>query len=296
MVKVMHSYLRAIGFSEIKNTRDMQQICNVIMSHPTERYFTQMEQNLELMEVRRDFADGMGICMIGECNEKKEFHLLHYFPYLKGSYETWEENLVINKRIDSDTYTGMCDDIRLGVSLIFFLQNVVPFVEWRRKGQIPEKDVPVVLSALSLEGKIILGTQVNEFSREKGRIEQKKKNHLIAEARKGNQEAINTLTLEDIDSFSMINRRVKKEDVYSIVASSFVPYGSESDNYSILGTIMEYSYMTNSLTGEEVCRLSIECNDLIFDLCINAKDLYGVPMVGRRFKGNIWMQGFIDFK
>ena len=41
--------------------------------------------------------------------------------------------------------------------------------------------------------------------------------------------------------------------------------------------------------------MTISCNDLVFDICINAEDLIGQPEVGRRFKGVIWMQGIINF-
>jgi len=34
---------------------------------------------------------------------------------------------------------------------------------------------------------------------------------------------------------------------------------------------------------------------LSFRTCINKEDLMGEPGIGRRFKGNIWMQGSIDF-
>ena len=39
--------------------------------------------------------------------------------------------------------------------------------------------------------------------------------------------------------------------------------------------------------------LKLNCNEVIFDVCINSLDLYGVPEVGRRFKGKIWMQGSV---
>ena len=42
--------------------------------------------------------------------------------------------------------------------------------------------------------------------------------------------------------------------------------------------------------------MRVNSNDLLFDICINEKDLYGIPEVGRRFKGNIWMQGKINFE
>ena len=40
----------------------------------------------------------------------------------------------------------------------------------------------------------------------------------------------------------------------------------------------------------------IECNDLPFQVAINKMDLLGEPAVGRRFKGEIWMQGLVDFE
>jgi len=49
------------------------------------------------------------------------------------------------------------------------------------------------------------------------------------------------------------------------------------------------------MTSEEVYQMTVSCNDLVFNICINEKDLYGEPLAGRRFKGSIWMQGYINF-
>lgn len=86
------------------------------------------------------------------------------------------------------------------------------------------------------------------------------------------------------------------EDILSIVDTYFMPYGIESDQYAILGEILTTSLIKNSRTEEDIYVLTINCNDLIFDLCINKKDLMGEPAPGRRFKGNIWMQGHINFE
>ena len=75
--------------------------------------------------------------------------------------------------------------------------------------------------------------------------------------------------------------------------NSFIPYGSESDNYSILATILEYKIVKNPITQEELYSMVLSCNDMVFNLCMNTRDLQGMPMVGARFKGNIWMQGFV---
>ena len=122
---------------------------------------------------------------------------------------------------------------------------------------------------------------------------QEKRQRLIAEAREGNEEAIENLSIDDLDTYSQISKRIKKEDVFSIVTTSFMPYGIESDQYSILAEIKEVEEMTNPLTEEKIYAMEVECNSLQFRVVINQKDLLGEPAVGRRFKGSIWMQGAV---
>ncbi len=93
----------------------------------------------------------------------------------------------------------------------------------------------------------------------------------------------------------MLSRRIQKEDLFSIVETSFMPYGMECDQYQILGTINFYTKVYNSYTKETIYQMNLECNGMNFDICINQKDLMGEPDVGRRFKGKIWLQGNINF-
>ena len=118
---------------------------------------------------------------------------------------------------------------------------------------------------------------------------------LIQAARKGDGKAIETLTLDDMDTYSNISRKIQKEDLFTIVDSYFMPYGMECDQYSVLGEILEWEKIENSLTKEVVYTLVINCNELVIKICINEKDVYGMPEVGRRFKGQIWLQGYINF-
>ena len=75
----------------------------------------------------------------------------------------------------------------------------------------------------------------------------------------------------------------------------FMPYGVESDQYTILGEILECEKVKNYITQESIYKMKLTCNELVFDLCINEKDLYGEPEIGRRFKGNVWLQGYINY-
>ena len=251
--------------------------------------------NLETMtEIRKDFGDRIGFAIRGIYDEKGFFHLEHYFPYCIGQKVTATEDIIINKRIDTDAYTGMCDDMRLGVSLIFYLQNAIDYMEF---GEMKHSSriMPLTLSALSTEGKILLGMKTNQKQLENKLKEIKMRNQLIAEARAGSQEAMDTLAIDEIDMYAMVSRRIKKEDIYSIVENTFIPYGSESDTYSLIGTILNWREIKNSYTGESVYELFVSCNELNYSVCINKTDLEGEPAVGRRFKGNIWMQGNVDF-
>ena len=85
------------------------------------------------------------------------------------------------------------------------------------------------------------------------------------------------------------------EDVFTLVDTYFMPYGAECDLYSILGEILLIENLTNSLTGDELVKLTLVCNEIILDICINKQDLYGEPAIGRRFKGIIWLQGNINY-
>lgn len=289
----MHSFLKAIGFSQLNSRKEVEALIQMIVNQASERHMIRLGNLTSIAELSLEFADGVGITVRGEYDEKQEFHVEHYFPYFLGRNVSTREEIYISKRVDTDAYTGMCDDYRLGVSLIFYLQNSIDYLSSKqRKGPQVHS---VTLAALALDGKILLPAQKDIKQVKRSNADIKQRNQLIAEAKKGNQEAIDSLTVDDIDLYAMVSKRIRYEDIYSIVDTSFIPYGSESDNYTVIGTILEYNSLTNSYTKEELYVLQLECNYLIFEVCINKKDLYGEPQVGRRFRGTVWMQGNVDF-
>lgn len=287
--------MRAIGFSNINNRMDLNRVLEDIIESPTKMRLIQVGEKENLTEITMEYAEGMGITLRGEMDDNNKFQMEHYFPCVYGQSISTREEVGINKRVDTEAYTGMCDDFRLGVSLIFYLQNVIEFLEKKKQNMPMTTPFSITLAALSLDGRILLPIEKDEIQVRNTTAETKYRNNLIAEAKKGNQDAIDSLTIDDIDTYAMVSRRAKKEDIYSIVDTSFIPFGSESDNYSVIATITDCNLIMNSLTKEEIYDLQLVCNDLNFRVCINKEDLMGEPVVGRRFKGNIWMQGSIDF-
>jgi len=289
----LHSFLRSIGFGTIKSRQEEEKLIKLVLDNASERQIVRLGEERSIEELYMEVADETGIIVRGETDKSGEFHPSHYFPVHRGQILSTEEAVFINKRVDTDAFTGMCDDYRIGVSLIFYVQNSVDI--W--KHPILRKDrsrYPIYLSAMSGEGKILLPVMKSKQQKEKVKNDLKIRSALISEAKQGNQEAMQSLTMDDIDQYAQVSRRIRREDVYSIVETSFIPFGSESDNYTVLGYITCVEKFENRYTKEEFYVLSLSCNEIEFEVCVNAADLFGEPEVGRRFRGNVWMQGKIE--
>ncbi len=293
----MHKYLRAIGFSKFSNKKELKELLTSVVVKSTSRAYTIGEDEIMLGEFCKDFAEGMGIAVCGEFNEDNDDKFIYdyYYPYLRGTGITSGEDVSVERHAAKESYAGVCDDIKVGVSLIFYLQNRIPYIKAQAQGKLPIKGTTLTLSALSISGTIMMPIMKDENQKQKIQNESRNRTNLIAAARRGDEDAIETLTLEDMDMYTTISRKIQKEDVFSLVDTYCMPYGVECDQYSVLGEITECKSVKNIVTGEEVYQMSLYCNELTFDLCINAADLFGEPQVGRRFKGVIWLQGFINF-
>ena len=291
----MHSYLRSIGFKHLKNKREIDHLIEDIIKNPDKKMITEDDQGNVFAELSREYGEFIGIAVRGAYLEEDKFHVDYYYPYFIGSGVTTEERVEIEKRSDREAYAGVCDEMRIGVTLIFYLQNVIEYLQECRTKNAKRIPINTTISALSAGGKIILPVYKNESQIKSGEKYTNNRNHLMAAAREGDEEAMESLTLEDIDTYSMISRRVMTEDILSIVDTYFMPYGIESDQYSIMGEILDYYVVENKETKEKSYILTLNSNHLVFDVCINQEDLLGEPAAGRRFKGTVWMQGQIHY-
>lgn len=288
----MHKFLRAVGFSKIRK-KDLEIITEEIIEHPELMRMTKDSEGNEFAEFSKSFAPNIGIMVRGTYDEKDEFHMEYYVPYALGTSISTQEQIDIEKHSEKESFAGVCDEMRIGVTLIFYLQNVADFLSEHRKNIHVKNLHGAMLSALSVDGKILLPIEQKKAAKTQINSKREKRNKLLAEAREGNEEAIESLTIEDMDTYSALAKRIMTEDVFTIVSSSFMPYGIESDQYSVVAEILELEEVTNSLTNEKLYSMKVECNDIIFHITINQEDLLGEPAVGRRFKGVIWMQGTV---
>lgn len=290
----MHSYLRAIGFSDFRNKKELQELLDEVVQSCDEKYVVDEEDHV-FAEISKSFGCDVGIKVCGEYDENDEFQMEYYIPYFRGTGITTGEEVLVEQRSEKECFSGACDDIRIGVTLIFYLLNAGEYLNEKYKNKLEHSGSTLTLSALSLEGKILLPMCKDTEQIELDRQSTKKRAQMINEARRGDEEAMENLTMEDMDTYAMISRRIVDEDILSIVDTFFMPFGMECDRYHVLGEITDLMESENVLTGDKLYQITIQCNDMEFDVCINQKDLMGEPQIGRRFKGVVWLQGKINF-
>lgn len=310
----MHRYLRSIGFSKIENREELQELINEVVektilrpdksdkenSKKEKKYafardIAADENNHLYAELSLDFVHGAGICVRGEFDEKNSFLYEYYFPYLRGAHISSNEDITIERHAEKESYAGVCDEIKIGIAVIFYLQNMIPYKRLKVLKRLPVQGTSLILSALSTDGTIMMPIIKNEYEKQRIKKASNERNQLIAQARMGDESAIESLTLEDMDTYTTISKKIHNADVFSLVDTYFMPYGVECDQYSLLGEITDCHTDKNRITDEEVVFMTIECNEITLELCINREDLYGEPAVGRRFRGIVWLQGYIEF-
>lgn len=279
----------------MQDRRKLRRLINGIVVDSDRREYTTNEEDIIIAEFSKDFAENMGIAVCGEFDEEDKFSYEYYFPYLRPTNVTSTEEICVERHGCQESYVGICDETRVGVSLIFYVQNMIPYIKLKEITKHPLKNASLSLSALSLNGTILMPIYKNEMVTANIARDTQKRNILINAARNGDTEAMEALALKDMDIYTNISRKMLKEDIYSLVDTFFMPYGVECDHFAIMAEILECELVKNRITDEEIYRMTVNCNDMIFDLCINKQDLLGEPEVGRRFKGSIWVQGFINY-
>lgn len=289
----MHQYLKSIGFSNVKKRGEIRNLLKEVEENCNEMTsVASSEEDFTMYE--RDFGRGIGVAVCGSMQEG-HFEQDYYYPYFRGTDITSYADIIVERKMDQESYLGICEDAKIGISIIFHVLNAAEYIKEKEQGNLPKHYTSVTLSGLALGGTILLPVVKDEETQRLQKEESRNRMMLLAAAREGNQEAIESLTLDDIDTYSQVSKRLDQEDVFSIVETYFMPYGLECTLFSILGEILKISRITNQVTKEKMYVLTLDVNEMQFDICVPEKEVMGEVKVGRRFKGNIWLQGRINF-
>ena len=291
----MHQYLKSIGFGNIQNKKELHKILHQVEKSYTQHNLMTLDEETDLCEYAKEFGAGIGIILCGDMDLSERFTPGYYIPFFVGTGITSYADVYVERRIDREAYVGICEDLKIGISLIFHLQNMTEYLREKQMSRNSVKYTSITLSGLSNGGTILLPVLKSKEQEKKQQEDVRNRMMLMSAAKSGDQAAIDSLTLYDIDTYSEVSRRLITEDVFSIVDTYIMPYGVECDRYSIMGEIQEFQQMENEYTQEELYIMKLEVNGLTFDICVPVKEVMGEPAVGRRFKGEVWMQGRINF-
>ncbi|SEF68523.1 protein of unknown function [Eubacterium ruminantium] len=288
----MHNLYRAIGFSKIKSRMQMESLYREVLSSPTRKTTASVDLGTSVIQLDREFGNGIGITLIGEIDATQRISIEHSFPFASPSRITYVNSLRLEKHIANDSYNGIIDELTLNV--MFYLQNIADYIHlnWLNKAPLAET---CMLAALSKEGSILL-----PINRDIDEDLELKKNHikrlrLLEAAKSGDMDALDDFLLLTLDQKTDMYNKALKDNILSVVDTTMMPYGIDCEAYEIIGIIEDYTIIKNTLTGEEVVKILLQCNDYFFDVYINSIDLRGDPDIGRRFKGVIWLQGYVNF-
>ncbi len=305
----MNLYIRTLGFNNMTSMVEEKFIKTGIKESIKEGLVIRHEKSDRGVIILR-ISESTGLYVYGRY-EKNTFIYEYYFPFVVGKALSDNEEMTVERHLDKESYAVICDELKTGVTLIFYLQNVMDYLEYLYSGvdfkaldfnpdirneicKHPIRNKKVALTGLSLGGIIMLPIK-KEKKNARSRQDEIARKNLIQAAKNGDEEAIESLTIEDIDKYNELSNRVMKEDIFTIVDSTFMPCGVECDQYSVIGEILELHEEENVYTGEKICIMVLECNSLIITTAVNREHLLGEPAIGRRFKGQIWLQGNVHF-
>ena len=126
----MHKFLRAAGFSMYTKKKDIEKLLDLLERQPSMTKCVQVDEDSNVCEMRTEVAPGLGISIVGELNDDGDFEREFYFPYLESNIVGSTEECSVQRHTEKETYSGMVDENKVGITLIFYIQN---FLEFREK-------------------------------------------------------------------------------------------------------------------------------------------------------------------
>lgn len=321
----MHQYLRAIGFSKIESYSGFKYALHEIVKNSDVVQGMELIPGTQLLQISKDFAvhtgeelasdEGytVGVSLLAEQEVDEDtgdmiasprISVEHYFPYVMDySIPPFRQEIFVQHHIQDEAYIGVLD--LSDYSVIFYLQNILNvrkkltsskelYRESINKGAVSVEGLNAVrLSALSTSGMVLMPLYRSEYSKSVEKHRQVTNRKLHEQTVMGNTRAVEKLVESDMKLNAEIHNRLPYDDILTIVDQSLLPIGIDSEVYEIIGDIESVKVCKNKFTNEYYYILRVLCGELDLPIAIHEKDLQGMPEKGRRFKGTIWLQGYI---
>jgi len=125
----VHRYMRAIGFSRPMKRKELDEFCRKIEKSCDLKNTARWNEG-DFLEVKKEVGLHIGVCLRGECGEEGEFIQEYYFPYFKGRNLPVYDTVSVEQQTDKESFVGVSENICMGMSMIFYLQNAVDYMNF----------------------------------------------------------------------------------------------------------------------------------------------------------------------
>jgi len=294
----MHKYIKAAGFPDFMTERAVYDMIDQQVVQPDNLYIeVPVDAETTLREYRMPVAEGVGIGAVILYTGRRQPFLLYYYPYYEEFAEPVTTACAIERHTDKETYSGIIEDFTPGISLIFYMINSSDYRQKLHNGADPFKKYKgVYLTAFASDGKVLLPIAKKQQDVIADNLARNERRLLQEAAMAGDEDAGIQLDSQEIFLIDQINERAHREDLYSLVDQTFIPWGVECDQYSVVGEIKAVKETLNTFSGIPLWLIEVASNDVTFQLCMRQSDLLGQPEAGRRIKCGIWLQGHINLE
>ena len=287
---ITHTFLRSIGFDSVKNRDHEKALVDWVLENPSRMSVVSLDRESNLAMAEKDVNGHAGIAVVGEIGESGGLVPEYYFPYLSSTHISSTAPLSYEKTATRDGFSGMCEDDRLGLALIFDVKNVPDVIRDQQDLQLGNASFQrVMLSMLLREATVLLPIGAKKSVPANSRRSFEK--NLTEAEEQGDLEAVGRLAREEMLRFGRAIQRIRETDVLTVVESFFMPYGMESYSYYFLGDILSSALILNEITKERFYRMVISVNGVEFTAAVSENDLQGVPTAGLRLKAKGMLMG-----
>jgi len=292
----MRNYLSAIGFKGVWSAPEAKlwSLLSSTSKAPSSDHKYTLPDTGEIRRVTcRELDGAMGLAQGGYITRDR-FRRVYYFPYLIGTTPIRPEKCEIFPRHDGLSLLGVWDYPAFGCTAVFQVVNTWSFLQRLPLSGRVLQPRAIRLSALAAGGMVLIPMDKTEDERKFQKRYLDTMRHDEEAWARGDFAASNRVLRQNDISGRASMHMMGRDDVYTIVDTFFLPDGFESDTYQILGDITAARRVMNDISGEQVWILDVSVCNTILSVAVNVSDLRGEPAINRRFRGNVWLQGYIE--
>lgn len=298
----MSSIMKAIGFSGINSKRSWDDLVADVLSEPSRTFMRKYEDDKVLVEYYKEYGDkiyllvrvALGEAVKGIDNIKPKIYIEECEPYVEAIYPLEIQDLEIEDTEDDLIFYAVCEDVGTGMQIVFWLQNVIEYLDCMEEDFVDYTGVNIV--GIASEGTIVLPIEKGDDDVEFENTEREYLRAILQRAKAGDKEAIELLENEEQQLDEQLKERLRKEDFLTVMDGYFLPATDTEATYAVLGIIKELEIRENNKTKEKMYWMYIDLNGMPIEIVINKEDLIGKPSVGMRFMGTCWIQGTVEFE